>query len=214
MRLLSVNTLQPNEPNATVGPFRVPEPRAVEIPSSHVPGPSFFEFPSDDDGSSPIVSAYARLDYDYWQTRLGRPMPNGMFGEHLTTHDLDLSHARIGERWRIGPDLIVEVTGPRVPSGRFRDWLRDNDWLEMFMAAERPGVFVRVVEPGRVEAGDTIVVQSRPDHDVTVWAALHALSDGTEKLPSLLRTPSLPQQTVRLLRQYAPDEAAGPMVSM
>jgi MOSC domain-containing protein YiiM len=33
--------------------------------------------------------------------------------------------------------------------------------------ATRPGAYLRVIEPGVIEAGDPVLVVSRPDHDVT-----------------------------------------------
>jgi MOSC domain-containing protein YiiM len=46
-----------------------------------------------------------------------------MFGENLTTEDADPNGALIGERWRIGTDLILEVSSPRIPCGTFQGWL-------------------------------------------------------------------------------------------
>ena len=54
--------------------------------------------------------AYAREDLDFWAAQLGRPLPNGVFGENLTTEGADANGALIGERWRIGPDVILEVS--------------------------------------------------------------------------------------------------------
>src|SRR3954449_9356649 len=52
-------------------------------------------------GPEKAVYAYAREDADWWAAQLGREIPDGMFGENLTTEGLDVSGARIGERWRI-----------------------------------------------------------------------------------------------------------------
>ncbi len=199
-----MNTFPPNDSNETVTPSRFPEPEPIMVPGQQIPGPDVLDYPSEPGPDCHIVSAYSRLDYDYWQTRLRRAIPNGMFGEHFTTHGIDLCHARIGERWRIGPRLVLEITGPRMPSGRFLEWLRERGWLETFIAAERPGVFARVVAPGPAQAGDKITVQSRPDHDVTVWDSFRALTSEDSFLPTLLRMPQLPRQAVRLLRQHAP----------
>ena len=53
-------------------------------------------------GDDQAVYAYAREDLDWWSARLGRTLPNGTFGDNLTTRGVDVTGAVIGERWRIG----------------------------------------------------------------------------------------------------------------
>src|SRR3954468_5524249 len=65
-------------------------------------------------GLSKALYAYASEDAAYWAAELGRDIPAGMFGENLRTAGLDVNGAEIGERWRIGEELVVEVTCPRV----------------------------------------------------------------------------------------------------
>src|SRR4051794_20401706 len=59
-------------------------------------------------GPDQAVYAYAREDLDAWERELGRPLPPGSFGENLTTSGLDATGALIGERWRIGAEVILE----------------------------------------------------------------------------------------------------------
>ena len=59
-------------------------------------------------GDDQAVYAYAREDLDGWETQLDRTLTDGMFGENLTTSGVDVTEARIGERWRIqGADGLV-----------------------------------------------------------------------------------------------------------
>src|SRR4051812_6232368 len=51
-------------------------------------------------GDDQAVYAYAREDLDWWQRRLVRALPSGVFGENFTTIAVDVSAAVIGERWR------------------------------------------------------------------------------------------------------------------
>ena len=47
-------------------------------------------------------------------------LANGFFGENLTTVDLEVNEARIGERWQIGDEVVLQVTSPgsrAPPSG-------------------------------------------------------------------------------------------------
>jgi MOSC domain-containing protein YiiM len=70
--------------------------------------------------------------------------------------------ALIGERWRIGDELELEVTGSRVPCGTFRGWIDRRGWLREFTLAAVPGAYLKVVVPGEVRAGDAVVVAFRP----------------------------------------------------
>src|SRR4051795_8547622 len=56
-------------------------------------------------GPEKAVYAYAREDADWWEDIHG-DLPNGVFGENLTTVGLDVSGALLGERWRIGTVLL------------------------------------------------------------------------------------------------------------
>jgi MOSC domain-containing protein YiiM len=140
------------------------------------------------------VYAYAREDLDDWATQLGRPLSSGMFGENLTTEGADPNGALIGERWRIGADLILEVSSPRIPCGTFQGWLDQAGWIKRFTLAARPGAYFRVIESGPVQAGDPIEIVSRPDHDVTVSVSFRALTIEPDLLPRLLVADALPRE--------------------
>ncbi|HET7899555.1 MAG TPA: MOSC domain-containing protein [Candidatus Nanopelagicales bacterium] len=119
-------------------------------------------------GDEQAVYAYTREDLDRWESHLGRELPSGSFGENLTTVGLDVNGARIGERWRIGAELELEVTGPRVPCATFRGWMDRHGWLREFTLAAVPGTYLRVVRAGEVRAGDPVVVSHRPTDAPTV----------------------------------------------
>ena len=79
----------------------------------------------------------------------------GTFGENLTLSSFGAEPVRIGDRFRIGA-AIVEVTAPRIPCSVFATRMGEPDWVNRFAAARRPGLYVRVLEPGEVAAGDPI----------------------------------------------------------
>lgn len=137
-------------------------------------------------GAEQAVYAFAREDLDDWQTRLGRTLSNGFFGENLTTRGLDVNGARLGERWQIGDTVVLEVTCPRIPCSTFRGWVGERGWLKLFTEAARPGAYLRVVTAGTIGAGDPIEVVHRPAHDVTVSLTYRALTTSRELLPDLL----------------------------
>jgi MOSC domain-containing protein YiiM len=154
-------------------------------------------------GPDQAVYAYAREDLDRWQDELGTPLGNGAFGENLTTEGIDVNGALIGERWRIGPDLVLEACCPRIPCGTFQGWLAQAGWIKRFTAATRPGAYLRVIEPGQVRAGDEVVTEHRPGHDVTVAVTFKALTTEPGLLPALLAAEALPDGIKDLARKRA-----------
>jgi len=123
-------------------------------------------------GLDQAVYAYAQEDADFWSAELGREVTPGLFGENLRTRGVDVNHAVIGERWRVGSALL-EVTQPRVPCQTFGRRLGEQRWVRRFTQANRTGAYLRVVENGEIGAGDTVDVVHTPAHRVTVadWFA-------------------------------------------
>jgi MOSC domain-containing protein YiiM len=144
-------------------------------------------------GDDQAVYAYAREDLDTWAAALGRPLGNGCFGENLTTAQLDVTQALIGERWRIGDAVILEVSCPRIPCGTFAGWLGEHGWIRRFTRAACPGAYLRVIAPGTVRPGDAITVVDRPAHDVTIGVVFRALSREPLLLARVLAAGALPE---------------------
>lgn len=155
-------------------------------------------------GTEQAVYAYAREDLDRWKVRLDRELPDGFFGENLTTRDLDVGDARLGERWRIGDTVELQVTCPRIPCLTFRGWVGESGWLKTFTRDARPGAYLRVVTPGSIAAGDRIDLVHRPDHDVTIALAFRALTTERDRLPHLL---TAGDDLIEELRDIAAGEA-------
>lgn len=146
-------------------------------------------------GHDMAVYAFAREDYDRWAVELGRDLPDGLFGENLTTEGIDVNEALVGERWRIGGALL-EVSKVRIPCQTFKGRMGeagydDTGWLRRFTADQRPGPYLRVLEEGEVRAGDPIDVVRRPDHGITVSFMFRALTTERGHLPELLRVEGL-----------------------
>jgi MOSC domain-containing protein YiiM len=151
-------------------------------------------------GDDQAVYAYAREDLDGWAARLGRPLADGVFGENLTTTGVDVTGAVIGERWRVGPVVILEVSVPRIPCGVFRTWMGERAWTRRFSEAGAPGTYLRVVTPGPVTAGDPIEVEYRPRHGVDVGVVFRAMTLEPALLPRLLEADELPDGAKEMAR--------------
>jgi MOSC domain-containing protein YiiM len=160
-------------------------------------------------GDGQAVYAFQREDLDEWQRRLGRQIPNGFFGENLTTVELEVNDARLGEHWRVGDQVVLQVIAPRIPCSTFRGWMGEKGWARTFTARGRPGAYLSVITPGTIRAGDSIEVVRRPEHDVTISLAFRATTTERALLPRLLEAgddldPSL-QQAVLSRQLFALD---------
>ncbi len=122
----------------------------------------------DHGGEDQALYAYSQDDADYWQSALGRDLPPGIFGENLRVAGIDASNAIIGERWKIGLNVEVEVTSPRVPCATFQQHLGEPGWVKRFTEAGRVGTYLRVIRTGTIQAGDHIHRIFIPTHGVSI----------------------------------------------
>lgn len=185
-RVLTVNIgrLQPTEHSSTgiTGIFKRPVDHGVYVSAPDIAkGVSglfgdFIGSPDHHGGDGQAVYAYQREDLDRWESIKGNDYPNGAFGENLTTEGIEVNTALIGEQWRVGNDLVIEVTGPRIPCRTFRGVIAEPIWLKEFTQDARPGAYFRVIRPGTISGGDAIKVLYRPPHDITVSTAFKAIT--------------------------------------
>ncbi|MFI7890013.1 MOSC domain-containing protein [Streptomyces sp. Cmuel-A718b] len=217
MKLLTVNIGRPR-PNAQTegpgglsgidkrpveGPVEVRDPGPKGVGGSGLAGDAVCDL-RHHGGSDQAVYAFAREDLDAWERKLGgRKLADGAFGENFTTLGIDVSGALIGERWRVGADLVLEVTSGRIPCRTFAEHLGEKGWVRRFTQEGVTGAYLRVVEPGAVRAGDPVEIVHRPDHEIT--AALQFRASTTERtlLPSLLAAgEALHPEALRKAREY------------
>lgn len=130
-------------------------------------------------GPEKALYALDQAEADYWAAELGEAVAPGRFGENLRISGLRVDDAEIGERWHVGETLEVEVSGPRTPCATFGRWLGQDRWVRRFTEHGRTGVYLRVLTPGSVRAGDGVTVVFRPGHGVTAsgWFTKQALDD-------------------------------------
>jgi MOSC domain-containing protein YiiM len=154
-------------------------------------------------GPDKAVYAYSLEDTAWWENELARRLGPGAFGENLSLRGVDVSGARIGERWAVG-GTVLEVRQPRLPC--FKLGLRHSDPLlpRRFAYAGRPGAYLAIIEPGAITPGDPVEVTERPDHNVTVALVAHVFLHDHSRRHELLRAEALPDDW----RIWALDEAS------
>lgn len=122
-------------------------------------------------GVDAAVYVYADEDAAHFADVLDREVPPGLFGENVRTSGLDVAGARVGERWRIGDaesGVLLEVRKPRTPCPNLSQTVGIEGFHIDFNATGRVGAMCKVLRPGAIAAGDPVVVELRPGHDVSV----------------------------------------------
>lgn len=78
----------------------------------------------------------------------------GSFAENITTEGIDLLKISIGNRLKIGKDVILEVSQKgKVCPRPCSIYYKIGDCI-----MPKEGIFAKVIKPGKVKVGDTIIV--------------------------------------------------------
>lgn len=97
----------------------------------------------------------------------GFPLFPGALGENITTAGLDRRTWNIGQRWRVGPEVVVEFTKMRAPCATLNRYgvgtIQKAVYDEMVKAGDPSsphwglgGCYACVIEGGPVRPGDII----------------------------------------------------------
>jgi MOSC domain-containing protein YiiM len=161
MRVLSVNISMkpvrlPGMREAT-GIHKVPTLLPVRVHALELDGDSVC-CTKHHGGPDQAVYLYGQPDYDWWSNELREPLAAGTFGENLTVSDLISADYNIGDRFHFD-EVILEVTAPRIPCGTLAKRMKDPNFPEKFRAAERPGLYCRVIRAGEIRSGETLMLK-------------------------------------------------------
>ncbi len=119
-------------------------------------------------GPDKAVYAYPIENYSYWSAQLsGRELPFGIFGENLTVEGLPEDAVHIGDEWQLG-SVRLAVTQPRLPCFKLGIRFEDADMVARFLASNRPGYYLSVLEEGDIGAGDAVEIVHRDENRLTV----------------------------------------------
>lgn len=162
MKLLSINIgsergQQRNNYIETTGIYKLPVNGPVEIKSLGIAGDAICD-KKNHGGPDQAIYVYGAADYAWWTQELGKEILPGTFGENLTIGELESARFNVGDYLRIG-EAILQVTAPRIPCGTFAARMGDPQWVKKFRAAERPGLYCRVIKEGMVNAGIEVIIE-------------------------------------------------------
>ena len=139
-------------------------------------------------GADKALYVMSAAEQRHWSQVLGGIKP-GRLGENLLIEG-DIDDVEIGAILSLGDPssggLRVRVTGVRNPCATFARGVGRADWVEVFSARNRVGVYLAVLNEGVVQAGDEVRMVSSPGHRVTCrrWFAHHDPRDAQGLLNS------------------------------
>jgi MOSC domain-containing protein YiiM len=99
----------------------------------------------------------------------GFPVFYGAIGENLTVSGLDPHMWRAGQRYKVGPDAVIELTKLRKPCLNLNPYgsiqkelydrqCADDDVTSLHWA--HGGFYARIIRPGLIQSGDAVVLES------------------------------------------------------
>ncbi len=162
----AIRTIELDAATVTTGIFKMPVAGRVALQGVNFAGDDQADRNAHG-GPVRAVYAYAAEDYDWWSGERSENLAPGKFGENVTLRGIDVTGAKIGERWRVG-SAILRVTSPRVPCYKLAMTMNDPKFVKIFAQALRPGAYLGIEREGDVSAGDDVEVLSRPDQDLTI----------------------------------------------
>ena len=106
---------------------------------------------------------YASEHYGMWKEIFPSfQLALGGFGENITTEGMTEANVCIGDRYRIGRDVVVEVSQPRQPCWKLGYNARQREIPRLMQERAAGGWYYRVVTPGPVAEGDQLELTDRP----------------------------------------------------
>lgn len=201
MRLQAVNVGTPQTIDMGAGPettaiFKTTVDGPIEVTESGLAGDAVGDT-RHHGGRDQALYVYFGADYAHWERLLDRSLDPGVFGDNLTIDGIEnrqstvsSNHLWVGDRLTVGP-VTVEVTAPRIPCGTFaRRMELPASFIERFRNELRPGVYVRVLEPGEIEVGDGVsVIEGDRTVSIVEMVRLWGTKPDLETLDRLLGAP-------------------------
>jgi len=111
---------------------------------------------------------FSMNSYKYWKNLYPNLNWNwGMFGENITTLNLNEKSIYVGSIYKIG-SAIIQITQPREPCYKFGVKFKNQNILQQFVDYGCPGTYARVLKPGLVKKGDSIKLLKKANNSVTI----------------------------------------------
>jgi MOSC domain-containing protein YiiM len=130
-------------------------------------------------GPDQALLCFSADHYPLFESRFGRRLLPGSFGENLTIAGTDEAVVRVGDVYRVG-SVELQVTCPRAPCSTLARHLGDPDLVPVMRAPHRAGWYARVLRPGHARAGDDVVLVAPGDAAWTIRRAAAVRDDAAD----------------------------------
>jgi len=120
-------------------------------------------------GPGAAICVHLADHYAFWNARYGMGLQAGFVGENITVEGITEDQICVGDRVRLGT-ATVQVSGPRVPCANLARRIGRLDWVKLTVLENRTGFYLRVLEPGMVQAGDSWVLEERVNYTGSIPA--------------------------------------------
>lgn len=134
-------------------------------------------------GRDKAVHLYPIEHYAFWQekypdvTVLDNP---GAFGENFSCSGLSEERLCLGDIFRVG-EALIECSHARQPCWKLNHRFGKPEVLKTVVKTGKSGSYFRVLEEGRVQAGDYLVQQARPYPDWPLSRLFDVIIGGQHK---------------------------------
>ncbi len=161
-------------------------------------------------GPEMAVHLYPLAHHEFWREKLG-PLEildePGAFGSNLAISDLTENEVHIGDRFRVGTALL-EISQPRQPCWKIEHRFDRKGMVATIVKTGRCGWYLRVLEFGEAEAGDTMERVEIGHEQWSVARTFAALMAGNASEADLNELAQLPRLAPKLQNRAAEKSAA------
>ncbi len=154
------------------------QPQAIEVTATGVIGDEQAD-PQVHGGTEKALYMYPQEHYPFWSSLLSEAkgqfihLEHGYLGENLTISGLTEHDVYVGDRLRIGA-IECAVTKLREPCYKFTAKTGVASVAKAMIQGARSGWYLRVLQGGRIQAGDAITVIPGP-RECSIAQQNHAL---------------------------------------
>ncbi|PVH73804.1 putative vanillate O-demethylase oxidoreductase [Cadophora sp. DSE1049] len=122
-------------------------------------------------GPDKALMQYASQHYALWKEEIPQNahlLTLGGFGENLVASNMSETTVCIGDIYRLGKELLIQVSEPRAPCYKLNHRFELKDMSLRSQNLNRTGWYYRVLEEGMLEAGDEIFLLERKHPQWTI----------------------------------------------
>jgi MOSC domain-containing protein YiiM len=146
-------------------------------------------------GAEKAIHHYPHDHYSFWKAKIGaHPLLDhaGAFGENLCTTGWTEANVCIGDVVRFGA-MILQISQGRQPCWKLNKRFGRNDMAIAVQKTGRTGWYYRVLHEGKASAGDSLVLDHRPQPDWPLTRLTRLLYRDTKAKDELAEMADIPE---------------------